>query len=185
MDEIKLISRPPTGREIFIDRAFRRLSYTFAMLTVLLVVAIVVEIGGDALPTIRKLGVNFLTEKTWDPHQEVYGIRPHIWGTLYSSVLALVIGTVFGVAVAIFLSERFLSTFIFAILRRFGLQFHPFWGKLPDRMELLLKNLIELSGGDSQCGLRTVGIFVVIPLLVPVCKVCTTSWAGFRSSARR
>ena len=38
----------------------------------------------------------------------------------------------FGLAVAIFLSERFLSSFVFGILKLFGVQFHPFWGKLPD-----------------------------------------------------
>src|SRR5262249_38084773 len=80
----------------------------------------------------------------WDPNRHEYGILPQIWGTLYSSVLALIFGTILGLAVAVFLSERFFSGFLFAILKLFGLQFHRFWGRLPDRMETLLRNLIDL-----------------------------------------
>jgi phosphate transport system permease protein len=169
MDEVKLISRPPTRREIFTDRAFRGLSYTFAALMVFLVLLIVYTIADSALPSIRKLGLGFITSATWDANREEFGIRPHIWGTLYSSALALIIATVLGVAVAVFLSERFLSAFVYVILKRFGLQFHPFWGKLPDRLELTLKNLIELLAAIPSVVYGLWGIFVVIPMIRPLC----------------
>jgi phosphate transport system permease protein len=169
MSDEQMISRPPTRREILTDRAFRGLTYAFAWLTVLLVLYIVVEIGGKAAPAFKEFGPGFLVEKDWDPNQNVYGIRPQIWGTLYSSVLALVIGTVFGLAVAIFLSERFLSTLVFTILKKFGLQFARFWGELPDRLEALLKNLIELLAAIPSVVYGLWGIFVLIPLLRPPC----------------
>ena len=164
-----LISRPPTKREIYSDKAFRALSYAFAWATVLLVGFIVFEIGGQAVPAMRKYGLGFLTGTVWDPNKDVYGILPHIWGTLYSSAIALVIGTVLGVAVAVFLSERFLSTALFKVLTLFKVQFHPFWGKLPDKMDSLLKNLVELLAAIPSVVYGLWGIFVIIPLLRPPC----------------
>ena len=170
MQDIQSISRPPTQWEIVSDRVFRGLTHMFAVLTVLLVAGIIVEIGGAAAPEIKRLGVGFVTGATWDANKEVYGIKPHIWGTLYTSAIALAIGATFGLAVAIFLSERFLSTAVVGLLKLFGLQFHTFWGKLPDRMELLLKNLIELLAAIPSVVYGLWGIFVVIPMIRPTCN---------------
>ena len=167
------ISRPPTRPEIVWDRTFRILTHVFAWLMVLLVLGIVLRIAVGAAPAIREDAVSFLTTDSWDtrPDHEQYGIRPAIWGTLYSSLLALVIGSVFGVAVAIFLSERLLSTSIFRLLKMLGVQFHPFWGSLPDRLENLLKNLVELLAAIPSVVYGLWGIFVVIPMIRPWCQV--------------
>ena len=76
-----------------------------------MVLWIVLKIGGEAAPAMKEYGVGFLGGRTWDPNplNERYGILPQIWGTLYSSLLALVIGTILGLSVAVFLSERFLG----------------------------------------------------------------------------
>lgn len=174
------ISRPPTTAEILWDRTFRTLTYVFAWLMVLLVLGIVLRIAVGAAPAIREDGVRFLTGMEWDtrPEHEEYGIFPAIWGTLYSSLLALLIGSVFGVAVAVFLSERLLSTAVFQVLRQFGIQFHPFWGTLPDRIEGLLKNLVELLAAIPSVVYGLWGIFVVIPMIRPWCAILTDrlSW---------
>ena len=141
-----------------------------AGLTVLLVLYIVVTIGRSAAPAIRQRGLGFLTETAWDPNKEQYGILPQIWGTLYSSVLAVVIGTVLGLAVAVFLSERLLSLFVFRVLRLFGLPSYGFWGRLPDSLESLLKNLIELLAAIPSVVYGLWGIFVIIPLIRPACN---------------
>lgn len=105
---------------------------------------IVLKIVLAALPAVRQYGLGFLSGQVWDPHKKVYSILPEIWGTLYSSVLALIFGTAFGVAAALFLAEGFTADAIFALLKIVNLQFHPFWGKLPVQVENLLSNLIEL-----------------------------------------
>ena len=58
-----------------------------------LVIFIVLRIAFAAAPAIRQYGLGFLTTRTWDPNKDQFGILPEIWGTLYTSVLALVIGT--------------------------------------------------------------------------------------------
>jgi len=144
------------------------LTHVAAWLTVLLVLFIVFQIGWAAVPAMKRYGVGFLTGVKWDPNTEDYGIRPHIWGTLYSSALAVIIGTVLGLSVAIFLSERFLSSFVYSILKLFGVQHHRFWGKLPDSLELLLKNLIQLLAAIPSVVYGLWGIFVISPMLLPM-----------------
>ncbi len=164
------ISRPPTRGEKVFDLGFRGLTYVVAGLTVLLVLCIVATIGHSAAPAIHHRGFGFLTETAWDPNKEVYGILPQIWGTLYSSALAVLIGTVLGLAVAVFLSERLLSLFVYRLLRLFGLPSSGFWGKLPDGLETLLKNLIELLAAIPSVVYGLWGIFVLIPLIRPACN---------------
>ena len=43
-------------------------------------------------------GFGFLTTAVWDPGRESFGVLAEIWGTLYSSILALAIAGFFGVA---------------------------------------------------------------------------------------
>lgn len=164
------ISRPPTSAQRVIDQTFRGLCYGFALLSILLVVFIVLRIAMTAVPAVRQYGLGFLTGTTWDPNRGQFGIRPEIWGTLYTSLLALVIGTAFGVAAALFLSEGYLGQFVFGILKTFKVHFHPVWGKLPDQMENLLRNLIELLAAIPSVVYGLWGLFVVIPLIRPMCN---------------
>ena len=164
------VARPPTARERFTDRAFRGLAHAFAWLTVLLLGFIVVQITLQAWPAIQEQGPGFLTRTTWDPNTREFGILPNIWGTLYSSLLALVLATIFGVSIALFLSEGLLAGFVFRILKVFGMQFHPFWGRLPERLEAVLNNLVQLLAAIPSVVYGLWGIFVLIPLIRPWCN---------------
>jgi len=111
-----------------------------------------------------------LSGRVWDANTERYGILAETWGTLYTSLLALGLGTVFGLAAAIFLSEGYLGQAIFKVLNRMNLHLHPVLGKLPDQFERLLKNLIELLAAIPSVVYGLWGLFVVIPLIRPVCN---------------
>jgi phosphate transport system permease protein len=84
--------------------------------------------------------------------------------------LALLLGTAFGVAAAIFLSEGYLGHFVFGLLKMFQWHLHPILGKLPDQAEGLLKNLIELLAAIPSVVYGLWGLFVVIPLVRPACN---------------
>jgi phosphate transport system permease protein len=163
------ISHPPSKIQRWSDLIFRRLCVVFAAFTILLIVFLVLEIGVKAVPAFQEQGLSFLYRTTWDPNKGEYGILPEIWGTLYTSLLALLIGSLFGVAAAIFLSEGYLGEFVFKLLKFFDLHFHPIWGKLPERLETLLKSLIELLAAVPSVVYGLWGLFVVIPLIRPVC----------------
>ncbi len=164
------ISQPPTRFQQVVDIVFRRLCHGFAWLCVLLVAFIVLKIATAAAPAFRQQGIGFLTGTTWDPNTGQFGILPEIWGTVFTSCLALMIGTAFGVAAAIFLSEGFLSQSVFRVLKVVGVEFHPFFGKLPDQVQLFLKNLIELLAAIPSVVYGLWGIFVIIPLIRPMCN---------------
>ncbi|MDR3669251.1 MAG: phosphate ABC transporter permease subunit PstC [Holophaga sp.] len=163
------ITQAPTRLQTLADSAFRRLSFLFACCTIFLVTFIVLRIVVSALPAIRHDGLGFLTGRVWDPNSGQHGIAGEIWGTLYTSILALAIGTAFGLAAALFLSEGFVGKAAFAILKAFHVHLHPFWSKLPDRLEDLLKRLIELLAAIPSVVYGLWGLFVVIPLIRPVC----------------
>lgn len=137
---------PPTLKDIFLDRTFRTLTTGFAWLTLLLIIYIVWEIGGTALPAMKSLGIGFLFGTTWDPNHSQFGILPQIWGTLYSSILALMLGGFFGVSIAVFLTQDF----------------------LPHKIQLVLKSSIELLAAIPSVVYGLWGIFVLIPLIRPL-----------------
>jgi phosphate transport system permease protein len=163
------LAQPPTARQRVIDRAFLGLCRVFAWLAAGLVAWIVGQIALRAMPAIYEHGFSFLVGTTWDPNIEQYSILPEIWGTLYSSIAALIIGTAFGLAAAIFLSEGFLATGVVAVLKLFKLQFRPGFQQLPERAEQGLRNLIELLAAIPSVVYGLWGIFVVIPAIRPVC----------------
>jgi phosphate transport system permease protein len=168
--EFTQLAKEPTPLQRGVDSIFRQLCRAFAVGTGLLVVLIVVRIAIAAAPAIQEFGIQFLIGKVWDPNGGKFGVLAEIWGTLYTSILALIIGTLFGLAAAIFLSEGYLAEAVFAILKIFKLQFHPSWGKLPDRLELLLKNLIEVLAAIPSVVYGLWGLFIVIPLIRPACN---------------
>jgi phosphate transport system permease protein len=167
-DEHKGLAQPPSGLQRLVDRSFQNLCRLFAWAAAALVTWIVLQIVFQAVPAMQTHGVQFLTGTTWDPNVEQYSILPEIWGTLYSSIAALIIGTCFGVAAAIFLSEGFLAQGIVALLRKVGLQYRSGWQVLPDRAEQVLRNLIELLAAIPSVVYGLWGIFVVIPAIRPL-----------------
>lgn len=165
------ISRPPSRAQGVSNRIFVAVCTTFAWLSLALVVWVVGEIAFTALPAIREYGTQFLSGTTWDPNQERYAVLPEIWGTLYSSILALAIGTAFGLSGAIFLSEGFLGDGLSWVLHKVtrGKPAPQWLERWPDRLEQMLRNSIELLAAIPSVVYGLWGLFVVIPALRPIC----------------
>jgi phosphate transport system permease protein len=84
---------------------FRLGTGLFGLVLVLIVVAIGVELTRQSWLSIAKFGLNFWRTETWDPVAGQFGALPFIWGTLYSSILALLIATPIALGIAVFISE--------------------------------------------------------------------------------
>jgi phosphate transport system permease protein len=76
----------------------------FGLLLVAIVAGIGVQLYRESYLSIAKFGWSFWTSETWDPVLGEFGAFPFIWGTLYSSVLALLISTPIALGVAVFIS---------------------------------------------------------------------------------
>ena len=87
------------------DLAFRVGTGAFALVVVLIVFAIGAELTRQSLPSIQKFGFNFWRTEIWDPVAGEFGALPFIWGTLYSSMLALLISTPIALGIAVFIAE--------------------------------------------------------------------------------
>jgi phosphate transport system permease protein len=77
----------------------------FALVLVLIVGAIGFELTRQSMLSIDKFGFNFWRTEIWDPVAGQFGALPFIWGTLYSSLLALAIATPIALGIAVFISE--------------------------------------------------------------------------------
>src|SRR5215472_13014520 len=102
------IAQAPGTRQLIVDKAFRSICLALALFTLGLVILIVARILVSAVPAMRQYGLSFLTGRVWDPNTDRYGILAETWGTLWTSTLALGLGTAFGLSTAIFLSEGYL-----------------------------------------------------------------------------
>ena len=87
------------------DLGFRLGTGAFALVLILIVGAIGSELLRQSYLSIQKFGFAFWRTEVWDPVAGQYGALPFIWGTLYSSVLALLIATPIALGIAVFISD--------------------------------------------------------------------------------
>jgi phosphate transport system permease protein len=126
----------------FGDRAFEWLTLTMALVIVLLVFLIGWQLSRGSQLAIQKFGYHFLTRSTWDPVAEQFGALPFIYGTVVSSLIALLIAVPLSIATAVYLTEL-----------------APLWIRQP------IVSLIEMLAAIPSVILGLWGIFVMIPWL--------------------
>ena len=87
------------------DRIFGWLAKAAALFTLGMLIAILVSLTLGAWPAISKYGLGFLASTTWDPVKEEFGGLVMIYGTLMTSVIALLIAVPVSFGIAVFLTE--------------------------------------------------------------------------------
>jgi phosphate transport system permease protein len=87
------------------DRAFHGLLRLSGWLTIALLAAIALQMGRLAWPALAKFGPGFVLGTDWDPAAGIFGAAPFIYGTVVSSLLALLLAAPISVGVALFLTE--------------------------------------------------------------------------------
>lgn len=93
------------GSGVVADRIFGWLARSAAVLTLVLLVGIMVSLAVGAWPAIEKYGLGFFVSSVWDPVQDEYGGLVMIYGTLATSIIALVIAVPVSFGIALFLTE--------------------------------------------------------------------------------
>ena len=126
----------------FGDSAFKWLTLAMALSVFVLIVLIGVELAGGSRLSMQKFGWRFLITSNWDPVNDVYGALPYIYGTIISSLIALLIAVPISVATAVYLTEL-----------------APKWLRQP------LTMFIELLAAVPSVILGLWGIFVMLPWL--------------------
>ena len=135
-----------TPDSVGLDRGFTWLVKGFALCTVFLLFWMIWVILREAIPAIQTFGLGFFLSQTWDVGALVFGALPYVYGTLMTSIIALVIGVPIAIAVALVTSETFL----------------PRWVRSP------LAALVELIAAIPSIIIGLWGFFVLIPFIDPV-----------------
>ena len=124
------------------DLGFRLGTGVFALVLVLIVGAIGFELFRQSMLSLEKFGFAFWRTQIWDPVGGQFGALPFIWGTLYSSILALAISSPIALGIAVFITDLC-----------------PGWLRQP------LVFLTELLAAIPSIVYGLWGIFVLVPLI--------------------
>ena len=89
----------------FGDRLFGNVTFAAALFVLVLLGAIILSLVVGAWPSISRFGFEFLVTERWNTDKEIFGALPAIYGTLVSSLLAMLIAVPVGLGIAIFLTE--------------------------------------------------------------------------------
>ena len=106
IDESALTARADSTRRASRgDARFRFMTWAAAVLVLLIFAGVIFSLVEGALPAVKEFGFGFLTTKSWNPAADRFGALPAIYGTLITSVLAMVVAVPVGIGIAIFLTE--------------------------------------------------------------------------------
>ncbi len=101
----KLFSDSRLRRQYLIDQIFHGTTWLFAFTVFALLAAIVVSLLVGSLPSIKAFGFKFLFSSEWNPVTKQFGALVPIFGTLATSIVALLIGIPVSFGIALFLTE--------------------------------------------------------------------------------
>jgi phosphate transport system permease protein len=87
------------------DLLFFNLTRAFSVITLALLVGIVISLTWSAMPSITKFGFGFLTSAEWNPPAERFGALAPMYGTIVTSLIALVVALPISFGIALFLTE--------------------------------------------------------------------------------
>lgn len=126
-----------------LDKGFILLTKIFAFAIAGILVLISAQVFLQAIPAMREFGLGFLFSTDWNPVVNQYGVLPHIYGTIVSAFIGLLISVPIGVGTAVFLSEDL----------------------LPNKVRTVLVFLVELLAAIPSVVYGVWGIFVLSPII--------------------
>ena len=157
LSKAKDSGRPPERRHNapWGDAVFSVLAHSAAWLTLAILAGIIGSLVIGAMPAMRQFGISFLWHSEWDPVQDHYGGLAMIYGTLATSIIALLIAVPVSFGIALFLTEM-----------------SPAWLKRP------LGVAIELLAGVPSIVYGMWGLTVFGPILATYVEVPLQSAFG-------
>jgi|SRR5215469_7913908 len=135
------------------DRAFTALVVAAAVSLFVILVLIVLQLVSRSRLSLHQFGLRFFTRSVWDPVAGEFGALPFVYGTIVSSVLALILAVPLAVGVALFSTEL-----------------------CPRKLRAPLSFMVELLAAIPSVIYGLWGIFVLAPLL----RVYVEPWLARR-----
>lgn len=137
------------------DRIFAAVTLSFAALVLLVLFGILASLVVQAWPALEAFGLGFVFSTTWSPSTDEFGAGIAIWGTLATSLIALLIGVPISFGIAMFLTES-----------------------CPVVMRRPLGTAIELLAGVPSIIYGFWGLFIFAPVIQEYVQPWMISWLG-------
>ena len=87
------------------DAVFRHLTRAAAIGVLVILSGVIVALVLGSLPALQQFGFGFLVSERWNPVTENFGALAPIYGTVVTSVIAMLIAVPVGILIAVFLTE--------------------------------------------------------------------------------
>ena len=145
-----------------VDGGFRILAILLASVVAMVLLAILIVVFWGSLDSMGRYGWSFLVTSNWNPVKDEYGAFTAIYGTLLTSLLALLIAVPLGVGTAIFITENI----------------------IPLKIRTLIGLMVELLAAIPSVVLGLWAIFVMEPFIRPFLEVLhkILGWLPFFST---
>lgn len=127
------------------DRSFMALTIAAGLLVLAVLALILITTTREAWPALSKMGLDFITSKTWDPPAGVFGALAFIYGTALVSLISLIFAVPVSIGIALFLTEL-----------------------APRRLRGPAITVIDLLAAVPSVVFGLWGVLVVAPKLVPI-----------------
>jgi phosphate transport system permease protein len=137
------------------ERIFRGATFTAAVLVLLLLGGVAISLLKGALPAFSHFGFEFLVKEVWNPVTDKYGALAPVYGTLVTSLIAMLLAVPISLGIAIFLTEL-----------------APSWMKRPVGVA------IELLAAVPSIIFGIWGLFVLSPVLQRHVQPALIEWLG-------
>ncbi|HEY8184576.1 MAG TPA: phosphate ABC transporter permease subunit PstC [Pyrinomonadaceae bacterium] len=182
------------------DAIFRFLLLAAATAMLVIVGSMILALAARSMPSIRQFGFGFIAGREWNPVKSEFGALPFIYGTVVSSLLALLISVPLSLGIAIFLVEqapRQLSrpiTFLVELLAAIPSVVYGLWGifvlapflrvHIEPPLQRWFGWLPIFKGPITGIGMITAGIILAIMVTPIISAVVRDVLAAVPSSQR-
>lgn len=171
------------------DVLFRGVAMLAALAAALLLGLIAWQVFDLAWPAIEEFGPSFVWTEAWDPVKNAYGALAFVYGTLVTSLIALLLATPLSIAIALFLTEiaprrlaapiatmvELLAAIPSVVLGLWGILVFGPWVR--DTLEPFLQDTLGFlpifSGDPSQAGMLPAALvltIMIVPITSAICR---------------
>jgi phosphate transport system permease protein len=167
----------------YVDVVFRNALLICSLSIILVMILFFYELTSRSKLSIAKFGFSFFTGNIWDPVSGDFGAMPFVYGTLLSSLVALVLAVPLAVGVAVFVTElcpralRGIVSFTVELLAAIPSVIYGLWGIFV--LAPILRNYVQpwlskyfgwtgfFDGPAYGIGMLAAGIILAI-MIIPI-----------------
>jgi phosphate transport system permease protein len=102
---VAIIDSRHAAKQLIYERVFRSATLTAAILVLLILGGVALSLARGAWPALQHFKLAFVTREIWNPVTDEYGALAPIYGTVITSVIAMLLAVPTGFGIALFLTE--------------------------------------------------------------------------------